>query len=476
MNAVEFPPAERVNLFGNFSRGELIGAGAAVGVFGGGVLTGWLFESLGVAAVILLWTFTPTRHRPMRVLVPAWLRWGLRRKRTWSAPIKGGASAPAFLDGVEVVLAGGDHPGPIGVVVAQRSFTVMFSVSRSALAFSNEAEQVEAFRSWGEVLGALCVERNTELTAEKVGWTDLHRAADPSSLVRYHDTFGVDGPATADYDAHLRTFGSLAAEHDVVVWATVTQAGRFRIAKRMGLRGNPAEVMQAAAIHAGNTLRGELGDRGFTVGALMAPAEIGRVLTSAIDPYRPMEPTTRRERFGLAERTTPENQVTVKRDMVIVDRAYHRCFAVKWPTVAVHLLWLWRPLAVDGPKLVTTVFEPVPPSRADRQRDTSRSIGVKNNMSAAGEGDGHIRVKNLKKVDALHRAERAVAEGHGELDAYMLIVVSANDPDLLDRRCHTLRRRLRECGHASVRELSGEHDLALASALPLGLRVGTDRG
>ena len=83
-------------------------------------------------------------------------------------------------------------------------------------------------------------------------------------------------------------------------------------------------------------------------------------------------------------------------------------------------------------------------------------------------------MKNVKKVDALHRAERAVSEGHGELEAYMLIVVSAASREDLDRRCQTLRRRLRESGHASVRELSGEHDQALAAALPLGVAVGSD--
>ena len=72
------------------------------------------------------------------------------------------------------------------------------------------------------------------------------------------------------------------------------------------------------------------------------------------------------------------------------------------------------------------------------------------------------------------RAERAVSEGHGELDAYMLIVVSASSREDLDRRCQSLRRRLRECGHASVRELSGEHDRGLAAALPLGMRVGAE--
>lgn len=475
MSNVEFPPAERVNLFGNFSRGELLGAAGATSVFGVGAMTGALVPALLVALVIGLWTFTPTRRHPFRVIVPEALRWSLRRNRTWSAGVKDAPTPPPFLRGVDVHLAAEQHGSqPIGVVSARRAYTVMFSVDRAALTFSTDAEQAQAHSAWGEVLGALCVERQSELTAERVGWTDVHRAADPAALIRYHDQFGVAGPSTADYQEHLATFGTLAAEHDVIVWATVTQAGRFRVAKRLGLRGSVTEVMDGAAIHAGQTLRGELEDRGFTVGPLLSPAEIGRVIVPAMDPYRPLEPPSRRERFGLPERTIPESQVTVERNLVMVDRSFHRAFAVRWPSVAVHASWLWKPLAVDGPKVVTTVFEPVPPSRADRQRDSRRSIGSRNNASAASERDGHVRVKNVKKVDALHRAERAVSEGHGELEAYMLIVVSATSREDLDRRCHTLRRRLRESGHASVRELSGEHDTALAAALPIGVPVGAD--
>lgn len=475
MSNVEFPPAERVNLFGNFTRGELIGAALATAVFGVGAMTGALVPSLEVTALIVVWTFAPTRRHPLRLIVPAALRWSLRRDRSWSAGVKAAVQAPSFLRGVDVQLAAEQYgPQPIGIVAARRSFTVVFSVERAALTFSTEEDQAQAHMAWGEVLGALCVERNSELTAERVGWTDVHRAADPAALVRYHDERGADGPASSDYQEHLATFGTLAAEHDVVVWATVTQAGRYRLAKRHGLRGSVIEVMHGAAILAGQTLRGELEDRGFTVGPLMSPAEIGRVIVPAMDPYGPLEAPTRRERFGLAERTIPESQVTVERNCVIVDRSFHRAFAVQWPTVAVHASWLWKPLAVDGPKVVTTVFEPVPPSRADRQRDSRRSIGSRNNVAAASERDGHVRVKNVKKVDALHRAERAVSEGHGELEAYMLIVVSATSREDLDRRCHTLRRRLRESGHASVRELSGEHDQALAAALPLGVAVGSD--
>lgn len=475
MTAVEFPPVERVNLYGSLSRGELVGAAAATMTFGAGIAIGYLVESAVIAVLALVWTFTPTRRRPWRVLVPAWLRWRMRRDRIWTAPLRGTAPAPGFLRGVEIQLATGEHAAePAGVVVNRRAYTVMFVVDRAALTFAAESTQAQALAGWGEVLGALCVERHTELTAERVGWTDIHRAADPAALVRYHETHGVPGPGSDDYAEHVSTFGSLAAAHEVIVWATVTQAGRFRLARRAGLRGSPGEVMRVAAVRAGEALRGELADRGFAVGPLLTPAEIGRLLVNAMDPYRPTEPTSDRERFALAERTIPDSQVTVERDLVMIDRALHRVFVAGWPTVPVDGSWLWKPLSVEGPKIITAVFEPVPPSRADRQRDSRRSIGSRNNAAAASEGDGHVRVKNLKKVDALRRAERAVSEGHAELDCYLLIVVSATSRNELELRCNTLRRRLRECGHASVRELSGAHDWGFTAALPLGAHVAAE--
>ena len=193
---VEFPPIERVNLFGDFSRGELIGAAVATTVFGLGIMAGQLVPAVVIPVLMLLWTFTPTRRRPFRVIVPARVRWMLRRDRMWSAPMRGTPTAPAFLRGMEVQLVDGDSGAvaPVGVVCWRRSYTVMFTVDRAALTFSSETEQDQALDGWGKVLGALCVERHTEMTAERVGWTDLHRAADPAALVRHHDLHGVAGP------------------------------------------------------------------------------------------------------------------------------------------------------------------------------------------------------------------------------------------------------------------------------------------
>ena len=74
---------------------------------------------------------------------------------------------------------------------------------------------------------------------------------------------------------------------------------------------------------------------------------------------------------------------------MIVDRSFHRAFAVQWPSVAVHASWLWKPLAVDGPKLVTTVFEPVPPSTggpptrlASLDRQPQQRVGRRRSVTA----------------------------------------------------------------------------------------------
>ena len=112
MNGIEFPPSERVNLFGNFTRGELAGAAAATAVFGVGVMSGLLVPAVAIAAALVVWTFTPTRRLPFRVIVPAALRWTLRRDRTWSAPMRGAPSMPTFLRGTQVRLTNGEDGEP----------------------------------------------------------------------------------------------------------------------------------------------------------------------------------------------------------------------------------------------------------------------------------------------------------------------------------------------------------------------------
>ena len=82
---------------------------------------------------------------------------------------------------------------------------------------------------------------------------------------------------------------------------------------------------------------------------------------------------------------------------------------------------------------------------------------------------GRVRTTDKRKTQALQSAEQAVAAGHQELDGYGLIVISARTPQDLNRRCQMLRQKLRETGRAGVRELTGQHDIGFAAALPLGI-------
>ena len=470
---VTWPPDEKVKLLGALSRPQVVGVAAGFAVFGVGIMVGELLWSVVVAAPLLVWTMASCRGAPIRTTVTARCRWMCRRDKVWSSPIRGRGGVPACLRGLKLCLAANidQEQRSAGVVEGPGgSFTVVFAVDAPSLAFLPAAGQSQRFEGWGDVLGGLCVEPGTVLTAERIAWTDVHRAADPAALVAHHRSHGVNGPASDDYADYVVEFGSLAASHQVLVSATITRAGRLRTARQQGFTGTVRQVMIAAAVSVGVQVGQELRRRGYQIGALLSPCELGRLIVEIGDPFaaRHDEPTAR-ERFGLAERWGPD-QLTVERHQLAIDGAYHRVLAITWPRTRVQADWLWRPLGIDGPKVVTVVFEPIAPSTADSRREALTTRAESNN-TIVGLKRGRVRTTDRRKTEALQAAEQAVDAGHQELDGYALVVISGRTPDEVSRRCQQLRQTLREAGRAGVRELTGQHDFGFVAALPLGVRV-----
>lgn len=473
MTDVEFPPDEKVAWFGSFTRGEVIGATAAIVVGAGSLWVGRLAVGIVLVLLILVWTFLP-RPTPLRLMVPAWVRWLVRGRKHWAAPLRGSKGMPPQLRKVQIKLAperielaSGVVPG---VVVQRNDVTVLFRADRESLVFAAAEERSSAFASWADILSGTCVERGSELAPTMIGWTDVHRAAESEALVEHHSMFGVQGPATEDYDEFVSGFGGVAAEHQVIVWVTLRKSAAWRAVRAAGFEGCAEEQMMSAAVSIGDAIRGEMGRCGITVSALLAPVEIGRVISELCDPFAPAEPLTAKERFGLADNVGPA-QVAVGRHQVEMDHSVHRAFVVSWPKNTVDAGWMWRPLSIDGPKFTSCVFEPLPPSSADRQRDALATRGVANAEMNATTKRGHVSEKDRRKVQALRRAEVAVASGHQELDGYGLVVLSARSVAELNQRTQDLRQAMRQCGRASVRELVGQHDEGLAAALPIGTEV-----
>lgn len=474
MDDVVWPPGEKVKLLGGLSRPEVIGFGLALGLFIVGLVAAVPIQAFLLALAIAAWTYLRWGGVPIRTRVMSRLRWWRRRDKVWAAPIRGAAGAPPFLRGVTLrLVTAEDQRGAVCVIESAKdgSYTVLMDITRPSTVFSGSSEHDRGFRAWADVLAGLCVERGTGLTAERIFWTDIHRAADPSAIVAHHRTHGVDGPATADYAAYAAQFGSVSSEHRVVLGVTITRSGRLRAARKAGLKGSVADVMGAAAVVCARGVREEMVRRGFGApSGFLSPAQVGRLIVEMGDPFEPRRgELSARERFGVADRTGP-NSVDVHRHEVAVDHAYHRAFAITWPRTDVAPDWLWLPLSAEGPKFVTTVLEPIAPSVADSDRESLTDRAEGNNQSRQNR-KGRVRTIDRRKTAALAAAERAVAAGHTELDGYALIVVSGRNVEDLDRRCLALRGKLTQAGRASARELTGLHDVAFAAALPLGVAV-----
>ena len=471
--SVSWPPEEKVKLVGSLSRPEVIGAGVAMVIVVAGIAAGSVLVAAVATLPVLAWTFATHHGTPVRTRITARMRWVARRDRVWSIPIRGRSGIAPCLRGVRLLLAtdtGGTHQSVAGVIAGPGgSYTVVFPVEGSSLAFLPAGEQTTRFAGWGAVLGSLCTADDSVVVPDRVAWVDVHRAGDPGAFVAYHQIHGVVGPSTGEYAAYLAGADVTGSTHRVLVAVTLVRARQLKRARRNGHTGTAQQIMITAAIHTGEDLARQLAAAGYHCGLLLTPADLGRVIVEAGDPFAPRygQPTTL-ERFALAERYGPE-QVDVDRHHVAIDGAYHRVFAVAWPKIPVGEDWLWKPLGTAGPKIVTTVCEPIPAYRATAMRDALTTRATSNNRIAATRG--RVRTVDTRKAAALAAAERKVSDGHHELDGYALIVITAATVEELGRRCQLLRQTLHEAGRAGVRELTGTHDVGWAAALPLGIHV-----
>lgn len=472
-STVVFPPQERVGLIGPLSAPQVIGAGATVLIFMGGVLTGQLAEFAVLAAAVALITFVPWRDQPARNAFVQKLSWLKLREKEWSAPLRGSGHQAPCLRGISYHLETNpkDASEPSAVVQARGgAFSVVFEVDSASTLLLSGIEQDARYNAWGEVLTGLCVERGTMLCAERLSWTDVHQASDPAGLIRRHQQVSREGPSKADYEDHVASFGAVAARHRVVVTATITRAGRLKLAKQQGFEGTNDEIMRQAAVTVGRDLIEELRGQNFKCGPLLSPAELARLVLDACDPFA-MRPDGlgARERFGLPAKTGPD-QVTRGRHLVEMDGSCHRVFSVRWPKTAVDAAWMHMPLKIDGPKLMSTVYSGIAPSVADRQREALTSRSQSNNADRQARR-GRVRSKDVQKSTALLNADKAVTAGHQDLDVYSLVAVSGRSIEEVNRKAMLLRQALRKAGRSDVREMTEHHDQAFAAALPLGLWV-----
>ena len=477
-----FPATEPRAVLGVLKRDQVIviGAGLIVGMVL--VANGLAFAGTGVGVVAALWAVLPAPGTglPLRKWVVTEARWRFGRgRRAWSAPITASSTrgeAPGCLRGVRYLVADPVAPwavgDAIGVVQAGPEFSVVFGVEGPQLALLGSDEAVAQISRWGDVLAQACSERG-EAGVSRIAWTDVHGAADPDAFAEYHREMGVPGPSSADYGQFLASVTAAAAQHRAYVTVTVN-ARKANVGKARGQRR--VHLMCTAAAEQAAVIAGALEGEEFRVSRPLTPLALSRLVQSIGDPYvAAPRVATALERAGLPEPgQAGPRQVVPHRRFVEVDGAVHRAFQLRFPAREVAGDWMYGLLDVTGPKVMTMIYRPVPPSLSMNRLD-SELARVASNNEVSRRRKGRVSVRQLREQSAVEAREVELAGGHGEVQMVGLVVVSGRDPEEVEARGAALQRVAQRQGGARLTALETQHAEGWAAALPLGIDVGEAR-
>jgi len=469
---------------------------------GAGVLVAGVALNAGAVMPIVLapvfasagFAFGRWRGQQIHELAPVALGWtanGAAGRHRWFAELprftrRGGAvhvqpDLPPPLDGLllDEAIAAPDSPG-VALIRDRKERTVsaVLRVRGHEFALCERAEQERLLHRWGDALAAFCAERGA---VARIRWTEW---AAPSPLDEQFRHLAECRPSNVEsvpvraYRELLDGAAPLATRHEVLVTVTVDER-RLRTRRRgvADLRALSEETL----VDELRLLTTRLDAAGLTADPPLSCSELAHVLRSRLDPYgvpngRSNDRRSLVEHAGLV---TVANAgplaIETAWDHVRVDRSYHVAYVVaEWPRLEVPPAWM-EPLLLHtgGIRTVAVHYEPVPPSRSQRQvdRETVKLSSDEEQRSRSGFriGARHRRAQ----AEVLEREAELVA-GYAELEFLGFVVVTSHDLDDLERSCIEFEQAAGQSG-LELRRLDGRHDLALACMLPIGRGVAPRR-
>lgn len=478
--------------------GWLIGLQAAQCVIlGSGVFVAGVLLNLGAPGPVILGVmvmsvvaaFAPIGGRPGYAWAPVGFAWLAGRRGAWTATVPRFTSSgpdrsqpewPPFLDGVELHEHDGWQPGTTMAVVTDRRSsmaTAMLRVAGREFALIDRSEQDRLLAGWGDTLAAFCQERSP---VRAVRWFEWSAPSDPDSYLRWSRDNVGPGADPATVDAYLELVGSsgaMSTRHETLVSVTVAATGGRRLLGVGGARhvDRLVDVLRDEL----RLLANRLDATGLAVDAPVTATELVGALRSRLDPFQsePSEsaPRTLAEMAGIV-RVAHAGPMATRTDWtrVIVDGSVHAGFAVvEWPRLEVPANWM-EPLLLHagGVRTISVHMEPVPPSSSQRrvEKDSTRLTVDAEQRSRSGF---RIGAQHRRTESDIAAREAELVAGYCELEFCGVVTVSAPDDDTLERSCAEFEQIAGQAGLV-LRRLNGQHDTALACALPVG--IGPTRG
>jgi hypothetical protein len=307
-------------------------------------------------------------------------------------------------------------------------------------------EKLRKLACWGAVLESLASHRSN---LARLQWCQRSLPGDSQSLVRHLRLVGDQrSPAYGGQLGLAAAAGPRSWQHETLLVVVVRWQGRFgRAAKEGGeLLRNEVRALRAQLRSAGLVCEPALD-------AQAVAAAVGRFLGPGLrdHPRAYQWPLAVEERWGELR----------------IDGSWHRTYWVaEWPRSNVGPDFLSPLLLGPGRRAFSVVMSPVPPERAARDTESSRTAQLADSHLRA-QGGFLETAQHRRRAEALEGRETQLADGRGAFEFAGYVTVSAAELTGLEESCAELERSA-GAARLCLRNLYGQQREALTWAMPFG--------
>jgi hypothetical protein len=458
-----FEPLERRGLLLGLGRAQLavlaVALLAAIGLAKTWPGAGGFMAAAGVLAIGGL-LCRPVSGRP----APQWLgvvtsfasrRRVLTRRPPGAAPGRGlRLPAKTFAPGLFLCeLPALDGQPAIGALADERSGTVaaLLRARGGPFCLLDDQQKQHRLAAWASVLESVSAQRGS---LARLQWCQRALPADSSTLLAHLRSAG--DPASPGFEGHellLDRAGPRSWRHETLLVVAV------RCRSRRG-HGCPGPEGAEALRHEVRALRAQMRSAGFVCEGVLDAAGAAAALGSFFVTGLSRHPGAFPWPLAFEERWAE----------VHAEGAWHRTYWVaEWPRSRVGADFLSPLLVGTGRRSFSVVMAPVPPDRAARDVESSRTAHAADAQLRAQAGFLQT-ARQRRQSEALEGRETELADGRGAFELAGYVTVSAADMTGLEEACSELERAA-GAAKLCLRPLYGQQKEALTWALPFGRGV-----
>ena len=440
--------------------------------------------SVGVVALCGWLWFGKLHERPAHEILPALATWWWRRLRSrnrWYRPValvtdgEQPAALPPALAGLDLfeidvawLTPGSDVA--IGVVRDRQagSLTAVLKVCGDGqFGLVDPATQDMRIDEWGAAIAGFAREHSPVTRVTFHDWTSPVPIRNTVAQLETQWADEAEHPARAGYLQLLRDTSASVVDHEVLCEVTVDLG---RVAKSRG-ESNLSSGLRVTAEQA-RLFAGRLNAAGLRVESVLSAHDLVTATRVRSDPSIVEQLATLRNSLasatGASAPTFGPMYVDDQLASVTVDSARHRSWwFARWPRREVAASWLDSLMFESGcTRSLTTVFEPVAPSRSDSDVDRERTQREANIETRRRKGF-IVRRADEKAVAEVESREGELASGYVECLYTGLLTLTAPTSEQLDVQAADLEQAAANVG-VELQPLWGRQGDGWVASLPLG--------